>query len=153
MSTSGAVSSSGIGKASSPSTQHVNTMKKQKREVVRLLLEAHPEGACRADRWHRRPLDEAIDARCSPEIVEMLVKACPLSHNLFRPSGPTRIHPHPIDSTSSRPATSKRVDERDASQVGGVATAVGVYLASGSRSKRTNYGASFKTTALHGVET
>jgi len=77
MSTSGAVSSSGIGKASSPSTQHVNTMKKQKREVVRLLLEAHPEGACRADRWHRRPLDEAIDARCSPEIVEMLVKACP----------------------------------------------------------------------------
>ena len=27
--------------------------------------------------WHRRPLDEAIDARCCPEIIEMLVGACP----------------------------------------------------------------------------
>ena len=78
-SSSGAASSSAIniGKASSTSTQLMTKMKKQKREVVRLLLEASPEGACRADVWHRRPLDGAIDARCCPEIIEMLVKACP----------------------------------------------------------------------------
>ena len=62
---------------SSSNQQHVVRMKKQKREIVRLLLEAHPEGASRADMWHRRPLDEAIDSRCSPDIVEMLVKAYP----------------------------------------------------------------------------
>lgn len=78
-SSSGAASSSAIniGKASSAGTQLVTKMKKQKREVVRLLLEAYPEGACRADVWHRRPLDGAIDVRCCPEIIDMLVKACP----------------------------------------------------------------------------
>ena len=57
--------------------QHAIRMKKQKREIVRLLLEAYPDGACRADMWHRRPLDEAINSRCCPDIVEMLVRAYP----------------------------------------------------------------------------
>ena len=58
-------------------SQHAIRMKKQKREIVRLLLEAYPEGASRADLWHRRPLDEAINSRCCPDIVEMLVRAYP----------------------------------------------------------------------------
>ena len=64
-------------KATSSSNQHAIRMKKQKREIVRLLLEAYPEGASRADMWHRRPLDEAIDSRCCHDIVAMLVKAYP----------------------------------------------------------------------------
>ena len=64
-------------KVTSSSNQHAIRMKKQKGEIVRLLLEAYPEGASRADMWHRRPLDEAIDSRCCPDVVGMLVTAYP----------------------------------------------------------------------------
>ena len=64
-------------KAPMSSNQHVTRMKKQKREIVRSLLEAYPEGARETDRFNRRPLDEAMDSRSCPDIVEMLVKAYP----------------------------------------------------------------------------